>query len=81
MHLLAQVPIQHCSSAPKLDLFRPVIAKLANTDLLALDDALQAYGPDDAQSPAYVFDFLATSDGLALTKAFMRIQNAKLRAT
>jgi transcriptional regulator with XRE-family HTH domain len=39
----------------------------------------QAYGPDDAQSPAYVFDFLATSDGLALTKAFMRMQNAKLR--
>ena len=32
-----------------------------------------------AQSPAFVFDFLATSDGLALTKAFMRIKNAKLR--
>ena len=32
-----------------------------------------------AQSPAFVFDFLATSDGLALTKAFMRIKDAKLR--
>ena len=32
-----------------------------------------------ALSPAYVADFLATSDGLALTKAFMRIKNAKLR--
>ena len=32
-----------------------------------------------AQSPAFVFDFLATSDGLALTKAFMRINDAKLR--
>src|SRR5437660_7117151 len=28
----------------------------------------------DAPSPAYVADFLATSDGLALTKAFMRIK-------
>src|ERR1700744_2321967 len=33
----------------------------------------------DAPSPAYVSDFLATSDGLALTKAFMRIEDAKLR--
>jgi len=34
---------------------------------------------DEAQSSAYVSDFLATSDGLALTKAYMRIQNVKLR--
>ena len=33
----------------------------------------------EAPSPAYVSDFLATSDGLALTKAFMRIGNSKLR--
>jgi transcriptional regulator with XRE-family HTH domain len=33
----------------------------------------------DAPSPAYVSDFLATSDGLALTKAFVRIKDAKLR--
>ena len=33
----------------------------------------------EAPSPAYVSDFLATSDGLALTKAFMRIQDPKLR--
>ena len=32
-----------------------------------------------APSPAYVSDFLATSDGLALTKAFMGIKDAKLR--
>lgn len=32
-----------------------------------------------APSPAYVSDFLATSDGLVLTKAFMQIKNAKLR--
>jgi transcriptional regulator with XRE-family HTH domain len=33
----------------------------------------------EAPSPAYVSDFLSSSDGLALTKAFMRIDNAKLR--
>jgi transcriptional regulator with XRE-family HTH domain len=33
----------------------------------------------DAPSPTYVADFLATSDGLALTKAFMRIPDPKLR--
>jgi transcriptional regulator with XRE-family HTH domain len=32
-----------------------------------------------APSPSYVSDFLATSDGLALTKAFMRIKEPVLR--
>jgi transcriptional regulator with XRE-family HTH domain len=32
-----------------------------------------------AESPSYVSEFLATSDGLALAKAFMRIEDAKLR--
>ncbi len=32
-----------------------------------------------APSPAYVSEFLATTDGLALTKAFMQIKDAKLR--
>src|SRR5260221_9888511 len=36
-------------------------------------------GMSEAPSPAYVADFLATSDGLSLTKAFMRIKNSKLR--
>ena len=36
-------------------------------------------GMSEAPSPAYVSDFLATSDGLALTKSFMRIKNGKLR--
>lgn len=36
-------------------------------------------GTSEAPSPAYVSDFLATSDGLSLTKSFMRIKNAKLR--
>jgi len=36
-------------------------------------------GLGEAPSPAYVSDFLATSDGLSLTKSFMRIKNSKLR--
>jgi transcriptional regulator with XRE-family HTH domain len=39
----------------------------------------QTHGLGEAPSPAYVSDFLATSDGLSLTKAFMRIKNSKLR--
>ena len=34
-------------------------------------------GFEDAPSPAYVTDFLATSDGLTLVKAFMRIPSSK----
>ena len=33
----------------------------------------------DTPSPTYVAEFLATSDGLALTKAFMQIEDPKLR--
>jgi transcriptional regulator with XRE-family HTH domain len=33
----------------------------------------------DAESPSYVSDFLATTDGLTLVKAFTRIRDAKLR--
>ena len=33
----------------------------------------------EANSPTYVSDFLATSEGLALTRAFTRIRDAKLR--
>ena len=33
----------------------------------------------EAPSPAYVSDFLVTSEGLALTRAFTRITDAKLR--
>jgi transcriptional regulator with XRE-family HTH domain len=36
-------------------------------------------GMREAPSPAYVSDFLATSEGLSLTKAFMRIKKPKLR--
>ena len=33
----------------------------------------------EGTSPAYVSDFLATTEGLALTRAFTRITDAKLR--
>ena len=36
-------------------------------------------GMGETPSPAYVSDFLATADGLSLTKSFMRIKNGKLR--
>jgi transcriptional regulator with XRE-family HTH domain len=38
-----------------------------------------AAGASEEISPTYVSDFLATSEGLALTRAFMRIADAKLR--
>jgi transcriptional regulator with XRE-family HTH domain len=36
---------------------------------------------NEGTSPTYVSDFLATSEGLALTRAFTRIPDAKLRRT
>jgi transcriptional regulator with XRE-family HTH domain len=41
--------------------------------------SLQEAELGEAPSPTYVSDFLATSDGLALTKAFMRIKEPRLR--
>jgi len=38
-----------------------------------------AKGADEAPSPAYVEEFLASSDGLAICKAFMQIETGKLR--
>ena len=44
-----------------------------------LSEGAVVEGLKEAPSPAYVSDFLATSDGLSLTKAFMRIPDPKLR--
>ena len=41
--------------------------------------AVNAEGFREGGSPAYVSDFLATSEGLALTRAFTRITEAKMR--
>ena len=40
---------------------------------------VQPDGVKEAPSPAYVADFLATSEGLALIKAFTRVKEPKLR--
>jgi transcriptional regulator with XRE-family HTH domain len=40
---------------------------------------VSAEGFAESASPAYVSDFLATSEGLALTRAFTRITDTKLR--
>src|SRR5271155_1613075 len=45
----------------------------------AVATTVRLEGMGEAPSPAYVSDFLATSDGLALTKAFTRISDSKLR--
>lgn len=41
--------------------------------------AATAGGMTEAPSPAYISDYLASPDGLALTKAFMRIKSGKVR--
>jgi transcriptional regulator with XRE-family HTH domain len=41
--------------------------------------AVSPDGFSEASSPAYVSDFLATSEGLALTRAFTRITDPKMR--
>jgi transcriptional regulator with XRE-family HTH domain len=46
---------------------------------LVADGAIMTDPLEPAPSPTYVSDFLATSDGLSLTKAFMRIPDPKLR--
>ena len=49
-------------------------AQAGAPNLHASSDAMS-----EAPSPAYVSDFLATSEGLSLTKAFMRIKEPRLR--
>ena len=39
----------------------------------------QPKGTDETPSPGYVSEFISSSDGLALIKAFMQIKDAKLR--
>ncbi len=41
--------------------------------------AVNGEGFGEGASPAYVSDFLATSEGLALTRAFTRIADSKIR--
>ncbi len=57
----------------------PVSFFFEGAPVVAIAGAVRVDGVSEAPSPAYVSDFLATSDGLALTKAFMRIADSKLR--
>ena len=57
----------------------PVSFFFEGAPAVTIAGAVRADGVGEAPSPAYVSDFLATSDGLALTKAFMRIADSKLR--
>jgi len=54
----------------------PVSFFFEGAPALALNGGAENGG---APSPTYVSEFLATSDGLALTKSFMRINDPKLR--
>jgi len=40
---------------------------------------VSGYGAKEAPSPAYILDFLATSEGLSLIRTFMRIKQPKLK--
>ncbi|TCR68909.1 helix-turn-helix transcriptional regulator [Bosea sp. BK604] len=42
-------------------------------------DATSATGFSDSSSTAYISDFLATSEGVQLTKAFVRIKSGRVR--
>jgi transcriptional regulator with XRE-family HTH domain len=45
----------------------------------AVSGVRPGHGTANAPSPSYMTDFLATSDGLSLAKAFMLIEDPKLR--
>jgi transcriptional regulator with XRE-family HTH domain len=42
-------------------------------------NAAEPHGANEPDAPNYLVDFLATSDGIQLNKAFVRIKDAKLR--
>jgi len=64
-------------SASRLQRTAEVLQVLVPFFFEGLPDGAGAAGA--TPPPSYVSDFLATTDGLNLTKAFMRIQSAQLR--
>ena len=64
-------PLQHISEILQV----PVLFFFEGSPHVRGQHAAQTGAP----SPQFVSDYLATSDGLNLTKAFMRIPNAQLR--
>lgn len=70
----------NCISASRLQ----AISQILDTPVhFFFDGAPQSgkgeQGLAESPSPAYVTDFLTTSDGLALVRAFVRIKDASLR--
>jgi transcriptional regulator with XRE-family HTH domain len=55
----------------------PVAFFFEDAPVLSTEPAGNGLG--EAPSPTYVADFLATADGLALTKAFMRIKDPRIK--
>jgi transcriptional regulator with XRE-family HTH domain len=55
------------------------IADVLQTPVGFFFEDLEAPGSTRAPAPSYVSDFLASSEGLALTKAFMTIRDNKVR--
>jgi transcriptional regulator with XRE-family HTH domain len=55
------------------------IADTLRVPVSYLFEGAPSAGMGEGPTPTYVSDFLATSEGLALTKAFVQIKNAKLR--
>jgi transcriptional regulator with XRE-family HTH domain len=59
------------------------VAQILKMPVLSFFEGLpedeQRRAPTDAPDAQYVADYLATSDGLNLTKAFMQIRDPKLR--
>jgi transcriptional regulator with XRE-family HTH domain len=64
-------------SASRLQRTAEVLQILVAFFFEGLPDGAEAAGA--TPTPSYVSDFLATADGLNLTQAFMRIQDAQLR--
>jgi hypothetical protein len=69
--------VEHCVKAAG-ELIGKVMSAKENAGTAGLNpDGAPNANPPPGQSP--VTDFLATRNGLALTKAFMEIKDAKLR--
>ena len=64
----------------RVDFSRPPISSALRCHSLSKQRSAVPYKPGGrAPSPAYIDDFVSSSDGLRLAKAFMQIENAEMR--
>jgi transcriptional regulator with XRE-family HTH domain len=66
-------------SASRLQHIAQILKMPVQSFFEGLPEHGQRRAPTDAPDAQYVADYLATSDGLNLTKAFMQIRDPKLR--